>query len=352
MVCEVILHTLNIDPIYVNGLQDFRHYRLRIKVDYNIPLELAVSQIEKKWWTWEVKVDTEAGLPNGDLIAFVWLKDEEEMMELSNYVDILGYRCSMTHAFMFKCNLCGNQGHREEDCNEAKEAIRSLEAIEREKSKLAQERFRTTQLYYCRVETGMENIITNMQVEESSLKIKMRKGVYGELECFEEPMLGRNVQVALKSLMIKLSKYSFALCVNEDECYMGFIQRRRILVLNISEGDARVWKMEAEEPRKIESLKRKLDWTESTMKKLKTSNKYIQLTVEDCTKKRNEESVGPKSCIKIVHLNICGFERQTRWNRADAEGKGHWHSGNLWNSSEWRRIYLCSWLSVNWKRDK
>ena len=58
------------------------------------------------------------------------------MKDMGNSIEILGYKCGISHPCMYKCIICGNSGHWEDKCDIVKIDEEKLSIIETELEKL------------------------------------------------------------------------------------------------------------------------------------------------------------------------------------------------------------------------
>ena len=88
-----------------------RYYKIRACLDYKLPADLAIAELEKRWALWQVVIGDSKMGDDGTLIVYAWLNSESQMNELGAAIVILGCSCHICHSKLYKCKHCCESGH-------------------------------------------------------------------------------------------------------------------------------------------------------------------------------------------------------------------------------------------------
>ena len=127
---------VRIKPLIEEGDFDFRHYRIKLRLNHHLPTEAAISYLEKKWKIQEVITEGHATGNDGELIAIVRLNSKDELESLGKEIEILGYRCLISHPLLYSCLNCGMKGHWEKRCEKIQKAKADAKGLRMEISDL------------------------------------------------------------------------------------------------------------------------------------------------------------------------------------------------------------------------
>ena len=84
-----------------DGDLEFRYYRIKINLDYHLSPEFTAWHLEKIFDVSEVIVgDRELG-DDGKIVAFVRIKSTDEIMNLGTTIDLCGFRCTISHLYLY-----------------------------------------------------------------------------------------------------------------------------------------------------------------------------------------------------------------------------------------------------------
>jgi len=275
-------------PLIAEGEIDFRHYKVKINLDYRLATDIALAYLENTWSIIYFEIGSPKYGDDGVVKALVKFKSQEEIEQLGMHIEIFGYRCAISHQLLYTCKLCQERGHWEDRCSFIKENKLKAMKLQKEIENIQRKRSIITQQYHCLIQANrnpFDCLITNVYRTKNSLFFTFHREKceprQGNITCEE-----KTEEKAFLDFLCQQSIQNFAIASKEDNGTLKNIEKYQIT-----------------------NVKKAIESSRNKTEEIKT--KLTQQTLDNYLMDIDKS---PET-LKIVHLNICGLKNKINETR-------------------------------------